>query len=244
VARHAVEIVPMAVEKGFWAGETLQWDAQHREMPVSHLLLAHRDRQGRVETFSAILRDITAQKAAQQALHHSEAVLRGVTEAVPMSIAVFDHALHCIFANQGFEDWCGRRATNCSAAMRATCWAPTNSPHASRGSSALWPARARGLRARRRHAPAALARRSHPLFDQAGVVEGFVLVSADISASRAEERRLFRPAQYRPADPGAQPAPASSGRWRCVPSSRRSSATRRMAKPAAGRAALHRPRPL
>jgi diguanylate cyclase (GGDEF)-like protein/PAS domain S-box-containing protein len=194
VARHAVEIVPAAMEKGFWAGETVQWDAQHRELLVSHLLLAHKDRQGDIEAFSAILRDITAQKAAQQALHRSEAVLRSVTEVVPVAISVVDKSMRCIFANQGFEAWIGRPRDELLGRTAEEILGPTEF-------EARRPWMERALAGERvSFERDDLQREQHrhvrvdyiPLLDETGeIVEGFVAVTADISAARAEERRLL-----------------------------------------------------
>ncbi|WP_374561795.1 PAS domain-containing protein [Ideonella sp.] len=200
VARHAVEIVPTAVDKGVWAGETVQWDAQHREVLVSHLLLAHKDRHGRVEAFSAILRDITAQKSAQQALHRSEAVLRSLTEVVPMAIAVVDKTQRCVFVNQGFEAWVGRPRDQllghtAEEVVGAEEYA-IRRPWIERvlAGERLTFERDDPSREQHRHVRVDYI----PLFDEAGEVEGFVAVTTDISAARAEERRLRDLAQTDP----------------------------------------------
>jgi len=200
VARHAVEIVPEALDKGVWAGETLQWDAQHRELLVSHLLIAHRDRHGQLEYFSAILRDITAQRAGQHALHRSEAVLRSVADVVPMAIAVFDRSLHCLLVNQAFEAKIGRPrelllGRGAEEVMGIEEFA-IREP---------WIARALAgerVRFERDHPDRDQHRHVQvehiPLLDAAGEVEGFVSVTADVSATRAEERRLRDLAQTDP----------------------------------------------
>lgn len=193
VARHAVEILPTAIEKGIWAGETVQWDAQHREVLVSHLLLAQKDRHGQVETFSAIMRDITAQRAAQQALHRSEAILRSVTEVVPMAISVVDKSMRCIFANQGFEAWIGRPRDELLGRTAEQVLGPEEFKWRQ-----PWIARAlAGERVSFERDDLSREQHRHvrvdyiPLLDEAGeVVEGFVAITADISATRAEERRL------------------------------------------------------
>jgi diguanylate cyclase (GGDEF)-like protein/PAS domain S-box-containing protein len=200
VARHAVEIVPAALEKGLWAGETLQWDAQRRELLVSHLLIAHRDRHGKLEYFSAILRDITAQRAAQQALHRSEAVLRSVADVVPMAIAVFDRSLRCLLVNQTFEaklrrprDFLlGREAEEVLGIEEFEIRRPWIE-RALAGERVSFE-RDHPERDQHRHVQV-----EHiPLFDAAGEVEGFVSVTADVSATRAEERRLRDLAQTDP----------------------------------------------
>jgi len=76
--------VPAAVANGVWVGESQVWDADRREFPVSHMVIAHRDKQGKVEYFSTLMRDISAAKATEQALQESEARLRTVADALPM----------------------------------------------------------------------------------------------------------------------------------------------------------------
>jgi diguanylate cyclase (GGDEF)-like protein/PAS domain S-box-containing protein len=192
VARHAVEIVPAAVSKGVWAGETVQWDAQHREILVSHLVIAHRDRRGKLEYFSAIMRDITVQRAAQQALYRSEAVLRSVADVVPMSIAVLDMARRYIFVNRGFESWTEKSADEVLGRTAEEVLGPDEyairRPFIDRvlqGEAVSFERDAPGRR-HMRHVRVDYL----PLFAEGGAVEGVVSVAADVSASRAEERRL------------------------------------------------------
>jgi diguanylate cyclase (GGDEF)-like protein/PAS domain S-box-containing protein len=193
VARHAVEIVPQALEKGLWVGETLQWDHAHRELRVSHLLIAHRDRHGKLEYFSAVLRDITAQKAAQQALHRNEAVLRSVTELVPVAIAVVDRQLRCAFVNRAFEEWAGRTRAELlgrhAGEVLGAAELEARRPWIER---ALAGERVQFEREDDSSGHARHLRIDYiPLFGEDGRAEGFVAVTADISASRQEQRRLL-----------------------------------------------------
>jgi diguanylate cyclase (GGDEF)-like protein/PAS domain S-box-containing protein len=192
VARHAVEIVPAAIEKGLWLGETLQWDAQHREIVVSHLLIAHKDAQGRVEYFSAVLRDITAQKTAEHDLHRSEAVLRSVADLVPVAIVVVDKDLRCQFVNQGFEMWTGRPRDEVLGRTAEEVLGPEEYAH-----RRPWIERAMaGERVRFEREYPEREHHRHvqidyiPLFAGDGSVEGFVAVTADLSSHRAEQQRL------------------------------------------------------
>ena len=192
VARHAVEIVPTAIEKGMWLGESLQWNAHREPMQVSHLLIAHKDARGQVEYFSAVLRDITSQKTAEHDLHRSEAVLRSVADLVPMAIAVVDKNLRDQFVNQGFEAWSGRQrdevvGRTVEEVLGAEEWTARRP----------WIERAvGGERVRFERSFPERAHHQHlqieyiPLFAGDGEVEGFVAVTADLSSRRAEERRL------------------------------------------------------
>lgn len=103
LARLMSEIVPTVVANGVWVGESQVWDAERREFPVSHMVIAHRDKQGKVEYFSALMRDISAAKAAEQALHESEARLRTVADALPMRVAYIDADERYRFNNLAYE---------------------------------------------------------------------------------------------------------------------------------------------
>ena len=105
VERYAREIVPQVLERGVWVGEAIKRDAHGHEIPCSQVLIAHRDRNGKLEYFSAIMRDISADKAAQHALQRNEATLRAVAEALPAMVTVVDGDERCVFANSAFERW-------------------------------------------------------------------------------------------------------------------------------------------
>jgi diguanylate cyclase (GGDEF)-like protein/PAS domain S-box-containing protein len=53
---------PTAERTGLWSGETAVLDATGREIPVSQVLIAHRDAEGRISFFSTIARDIQERK--------------------------------------------------------------------------------------------------------------------------------------------------------------------------------------
>ncbi len=60
--------VPFAVEYGAWNGETALQTRDGREIPVSQVIIAHKNGQGEVEHLSTIMRDISEQKEAEEAL--------------------------------------------------------------------------------------------------------------------------------------------------------------------------------
>ncbi|HEX4932329.1 MAG TPA: PAS domain S-box protein, partial [Gemmatimonadaceae bacterium] len=60
--------IPFAVDHGAWHGETAICGADGREIPVSQVLIAHKNARGDVEHLSIILRDITERKEAEEAL--------------------------------------------------------------------------------------------------------------------------------------------------------------------------------
>jgi len=107
IERFRSEVVPVAVGKGIWVGESMVWDDQRQEFPVSHMVIAHRDKHGKVEYFSGLMRDISAAKAAEQALRESEHRLRMVTDHLPALISYLDWDLRFRFVNKAYQDWFG-----------------------------------------------------------------------------------------------------------------------------------------
>ena len=105
--RFISEVGPTAMAAGVWVGESLVWDAERREFPVSHIVIAHRDPQGKVEYFSALMRDISAAKAAEQAVRDSEHRLRMVTDNLPVLISYLDRDLRFRFVNRTYQQWFG-----------------------------------------------------------------------------------------------------------------------------------------
>ncbi len=194
VARHASEMVPQALAHGVWVGETIQRDLHGREIPCSHVLIAHRDKAGKVEYFSAIMRDISADKAAQQALQRSEATLRAVAEALPAMVAVVDRNERYVFANSAFERWNGApREAIVGRSVREVLG------DAAYEGSRPWIARVQAGEAvvfEKQNASAAGTRWHHlrisftPLRLADGTTDGFIGIGNDITEQRTEEARL------------------------------------------------------
>ncbi|MGH8722990.1 MAG: diguanylate cyclase domain-containing protein, partial [Burkholderiales bacterium] len=62
--------IPDALRRGSWQGETAIRDAQGWEIPVSQVVLAHRDEGGALSFLSTIIRDITERKRTEEQIHH------------------------------------------------------------------------------------------------------------------------------------------------------------------------------
>ena len=80
-------IVPAVKANGIWVGDTTIYNHQRHPIPVSHMVLAHRDKSGRIEHYSAVMRDISAQVSDQRSLQRQAATLRSITEAIPAIVA-------------------------------------------------------------------------------------------------------------------------------------------------------------
>jgi PAS domain S-box-containing protein len=65
--RLLAEGVPTALREGVWTGETALLTSDGRELPVSQVLLAHREAEGKLEMLSTIIRDISDRKRAEEA---------------------------------------------------------------------------------------------------------------------------------------------------------------------------------
>jgi PAS domain S-box-containing protein len=81
--RLLAESVPTALREGVWLGETVMRSPDGREFPVSQVLLAHAEADGKLEMFYTIIRDISDRKQAeesQQFLSESGRVLVAALE--------------------------------------------------------------------------------------------------------------------------------------------------------------------
>ncbi|MGN6524847.1 MAG: PAS domain S-box protein [Burkholderiaceae bacterium] len=100
--RYAREIQPVLRRRGCWIGEaTLQLAAG--VTPVNHLVIAHRGADGRVEHLSAVMRDISGEVAARDALALQTAALESVVETLPAMVAVVGRDGRYRLVNSAFE---------------------------------------------------------------------------------------------------------------------------------------------
>lgn len=76
-------VVPTALRSGMWMGETLAYNAKREVVPVAHTVIVHRDAAGKLDHYSALMRDIRAEKAAKEAVQRNAETLQTVTDAMP-----------------------------------------------------------------------------------------------------------------------------------------------------------------
>lgn len=85
-AQQAAVVRPAAARDGCWSGETTLVGADGRTVPVSQVVVAHRDGAGAVDFFATIMRDLTPVREAERALRASEARFRAISAASPVGI--------------------------------------------------------------------------------------------------------------------------------------------------------------
>ncbi|QKD82942.1 PAS domain S-box protein [Thermoleptolyngbya sichuanensis A183] len=84
------EGIPAAVEQGAWIGETAVLTHEGEEIPVSQLIIAHKNAEGQVDYLSTVMRDIREFRQAEAALRESEERFRLVAEQTGQLIYDYD----------------------------------------------------------------------------------------------------------------------------------------------------------
>ena len=96
------EGLPVAMRAGTWSGETALLTRDGRELPVSQVIIAHKDASGAVAYFSTIIRDITERKRAEEERDRLVSLIDNSSDFI--GLATLDHKV--IFLNAA-----GRRMT-------------------------------------------------------------------------------------------------------------------------------------
>ena len=193
-------IVPALEKFGVWSGETTVYGADRLCVPVSHLVIAHRDAGGRISRYSAVMRDIRVEVRAKDELLRQAATLRSVAEAIPAIMAVVGIDGRYRFVNSTFERWAG--------AQRETIVGKTlvevlgrveferSKPYIERVFAGETVSFEKAYLQGGRHTHLAIS--YVPLWLSNECVDGFVAVAQDITAHRQESVRLANLAQQDP----------------------------------------------
>lgn len=109
------EAIPAAIAYGHWQGEAALLRADGTEVPISMVVIAHKDKQGNVRRLSAVCRDISLEKRTQEELRASDAQL---------NLALSKLSLHVQHSPLAFieTDAQGRFAAWSPAATRIFGW--------------------------------------------------------------------------------------------------------------------------
>jgi two-component system, sensor histidine kinase and response regulator len=82
--------LPTALLNGLWTGETALKHQDGSEIPVSQVILLHRDAHGQPIRSSTIMRDLRGQKAAEARLQALTSLQKGILDSANMSIVASD----------------------------------------------------------------------------------------------------------------------------------------------------------
>ncbi len=104
--RYRDEVMPSVIKTGVWMGESTVLVAG-QPIAVDHSVLSHRDADGRVVRYTAVMRDISAQQRARADLFRQQRTLSSIAEAIPDVIAVVDREGRYEFVNSAFEKLVG-----------------------------------------------------------------------------------------------------------------------------------------
>ena len=193
-------IIPTVQAQGVWLGNTTVLVAGAQVLPVSQLVIAHRDRQGRVARYSSVMRDRSVEVESRRLLLREQATLRSVTEALPAIVSAVDTELRYRFANSAFERWYGLPRDQVLGRMASEVMVPADLEN-----SVAWARRALAGETVQfeRHFPQRpgaphLSVTYVPLRLEDGTVDGFVGIAMDITPHRREQVRLQQLAQRDP----------------------------------------------
>ncbi len=186
-------ITPEVKKRGVWVGESTIKLAGERVVPISHMVIAHLDKAGRIDHYSAIMRDISGEVLAKEALQRQTATLRSVTEAIPAVVSVVGADRRYRFVNSAFERWHGARREHVIGAPMSSVLGTLEYER-----TRPWVDRVLGGEAVSfdksvlvNGAPAHLSISFIPLRVAGDLVDGFVSVAQDITQHKHEEERLL-----------------------------------------------------
>lgn len=100
--------VPTTLRNGTWLGETALLHRDGKEIPVSQVIIAHKNTSGNVEYISTIIRDITEIKKAEEALRFSEEQYRILVENQSDLLVKVDLNGRFLFVSKTYCDLFGK----------------------------------------------------------------------------------------------------------------------------------------
>ncbi|MEF8794182.1 sensor domain-containing protein [Thiohalorhabdus sp.] len=104
------EALPHAAEVGPWHGEVVLLSHNGEEIPISAVLLAHRDPRGSLEYYSLVGTDIRALKRTQEALQQERDLSQALLTHLPGLFYLINVDFNLVHWNQGLETVTGYRS--------------------------------------------------------------------------------------------------------------------------------------
>jgi diguanylate cyclase (GGDEF)-like protein/PAS domain S-box-containing protein len=199
-ALYLSEILPAARERGVWSGITTVYVAGQRIVPVSHMVIAHTDHEGRVQRYSAVMRDMTELLEAQRNLEQQTATLRSVTESIPAGVAVVGADDRIRFANSAIARWFGKERFELVGQPYAGALGPEDAPANAAVTEQVLAGEVVTFERELTldQSPVHVAVTYIPLASDAALPQSYVVVGHDITQHRQESVRLVEMAQRDP----------------------------------------------
>lgn len=113
------EGIPQAMREGIWLGESALIRADGVEIPVSQVILAHKNVTGEVDSLTFVARDIADRKRSERRIAESERRYRQLVHSMPAAVYVCDAEGRITLFNEaarllwgraptiGKDQWCG-----------------------------------------------------------------------------------------------------------------------------------------
>ena len=98
-AQYATVALPTVRSSGTWRGELRLSTSQNQILPISTLLVAHRNEENQIEAISMVARDLSELKAAEQRVEASEIRLAALVEHASDLVCVADDVGRVIYAS-------------------------------------------------------------------------------------------------------------------------------------------------
>ncbi|WP_455204245.1 PAS domain S-box protein [Kaarinaea lacus] len=105
--------IPTAIEEGSWSGDTALLDPEGNEIPVSQVILSHRDAAGELQYMSTIMRDISERKRNEAALRIKDSAIAASINAIALAdlngvLGYVNQAFLCMWGYEVDEQVLGR----------------------------------------------------------------------------------------------------------------------------------------
>ncbi len=100
--------LPHAAREGVWSGNTAVLDPQGREIPVSQVIIAHKNAAGAVTHYSTIMRDTSESRRVEATLRDSEQRLLRFLDALPVGVFVVEPDGRPFYANRSAIEILGK----------------------------------------------------------------------------------------------------------------------------------------